>query len=386
MLTQSHFSMDPRNVEESPESLLSQLVAIPSVNPVYGGTGEGEISSFIRNWLAERKIPFRLQEAAPGRENVIARIGPETGSALLLEAHTDTVGVEGWRSGSPFELAERNGRLYGRGACDTKASLACFLLTLSYFHKQPSRLRRPLVFAASVDEESGQVGAYALADLCDQLGIGAAVVGEPTRGRIVSRHKGVCRYQLHLRGKAAHGSTPELGDNAIYAAARIVTKLEILAERLREKPTATPVEEGTLNLGAIQGGTGFNVVPDHCVLELDRRLGIDELPETAAAELHGLLEGIPGATLEVALERPPLRGADSMPFVDELQAAAASVGLSAERIDAPYMTNAVAYEARGIPSVVFGPGDIAQAHKVDEFIKRGEMEASLAILKAYLSS
>ncbi|MDQ8204595.1 M20/M25/M40 family metallo-hydrolase [Pelagicoccus sp. SDUM812003] len=354
------------------------------MNPVYGGSGEDAVASFVQGWLEERGIQFSTHELVPGRRNVVARIGPLDAPALLLEAHMDTVGVAGWANGSPFELQERSGRLYGRGACDTKASLSCFMLTLDYFHRNPGELSGALVFAASVDEESEQIGAYQLAELKRDLNIDRAITGEPTRSDVVSRHKGVGRYRIELGGKAAHGSTPHLGENAILKAAKVCAELGDLADRLRAGPGEMEIDLGSLNIGAIEGGIGFNVVPDRCVIDLDRRYGIRETPADGRSQFEAICSRWQGARLESLIERPALTGENSKAFVQSMLRAGRASGVAIEEREVAYMTNAVAYEEAGMQSLVFGPGDIAQAHKNDEFIEVGEMERCLKILRTLL--
>lgn len=370
--------------ERAALELLEQLVKINSVNPVFDGPGEAKVCEFVTGWLEERGIRYELQEVLPGRSNVVARIGPSDRPALLLEAHMDTVGVEGWAMGSPFELRREGERYFGRGSCDTKASLATFLLTLERFAKQPEDLAYGLAFAATIDEESAQTGAFELAKKKAELGIGFAITGEPTCSDVIARHKGVGRYLIDTTGRAAHASTPELGENAIYKAARICQRLEALEAELNSRPRAREIERGTVNVGVMRGGIGFNVVPDACRLDVDRRLGTLEDPKVARAELESICAEVEGTSLEVFLERPPLRGEGSGPFVKMLVGAAAEAGFDAQQSEVPYMTNAVSYEAVGIPSLVFGPGDIAQAHKNDEFIESGQMLRSLQILETFL--
>lgn len=371
--------------EASAIELLRKLVAIESVNPVYGGSGERGVVSFLEDWMDERGIVFETQEVFPGRCNVLARIGPVDAPAILLEAHMDTVGVKGWRSGSPFDLEQDGNRYYGRGSCDTKASLATFLTVLERFAAQPARLKKALVFAATVDEESEQLGAYVLAKRLEELGVKWAITGEPTLSNVVSRHKGVGRYLINVSGKAAHASDPNSGDNAIYKASRVCGELEDLAKRLGANLVGSEIEKGTLNVGAIQGGIGFNIVPDHCQLDVDRRFGSLETPEAARAELERICARHQNVALEVFLERPALRGTHSEEFVSSMLKASSKAEVAMKELSVPYMTNAVAYEAVGIPSLVFGPGDIAQAHKVDEYIERGEIAKSLRVLEMLFS-
>lgn len=366
--------------------LLQKLVAIPSVNPVYGGPGEKDVEAFVRDWLSERGIEFHCQEVLPGRSNVVARIGPANLPSVLVEAHMDTVGVDGWAIGDPYKLRCREGKWYGRGSCDTKASLATFLLLAEQCHERERALKRSLVFAATVDEEAAQLGAYKLAELKDDYDIQGALTGEPTRSAIITKHKGACRYTLEAKGKAAHGSTPHLGENAIYKIARLVEKLERLAELLAREENRESIDRGSLNVGRISGGIGFNIVPDACSIDLDRRLGVSESMDEAREAIEAIANTEIGASLSTALERPSLDTDNENWFPQALAKSASDSGVDAVFGEAPFMTNGVAYASAGIPTAVFGPGDIDQAHKVDEYIEEGEMERSLKILEAFFLS
>ncbi len=361
--------------------LLKDLIAIPSVNPAYGGPGEGGVQAFVESWLLERSIDFRIQEVFPGRNNVIARIGPEDKPAILIEAHMDTVAVEGWTLGSPYEAIEKDRRLYGRGSCDTKGSLATFMLLAERLANRSDSMEHALVFAATVDEEYKQRGGFKLVELAEELRIVAAITGEPTRSSIITKHKGACRYSIEATGKAAHGSTPELGENAICKMARIIERLERYGELLGRDESKPFIETGTLNVGKIEGGTGFNIVPDRCVIDLDCRLGVNDEMEDLREELQTIVDSETGVAFETFLERPPLNTDNENWFPQALQAAARSAGFESDFGEVAFMTNGVAYSSLGLPTVAFGPGDIGQAHKTDEFIELGEMERSLAILE-----
>ncbi len=365
--------------------LLSELVAIPSVNPSYGGVGESGVEAYVVSYIRSLGLEPNIQEVLPGRRNVYVEVGSRELPATLIEAHMDTVGIDGWKEGSPFELREEDGRFYGRGSCDTKASLAVFLGVLTHFSKCPDTLKKRLIFAATVDEEANQSGAYELAKLFADLGVVAAISGEPTRSHLVVSHKGACRFVVTTKGKAAHASTPRLGSNAIVKASEIVGALNELAERL-DGLDKREMERGTLNVGRIEGGIGFNIVPDRCVIEIDRRIGLGETLDAATQEVHEIVEGCDGAEFELVLGRPALTtGADNW-FSQAMAAASGVAGKVSDYQEVGYMTNAVAYEDVGVAALVFGPGDIAQAHKIDEFIDQGEMERCFKILQCYFSS
>jgi len=361
--------------------LLKSLIRIPSVNPVYGGPGELQVQEFVESWLSKRSIDYRLQEVLPGRNNIVARIGPTDKPAILIEAHMDTVGVEGWVMGDPFEPVEQAGRLYGRGSCDTKGSLATFLQLAGRLAARESDLKYALLFAATVDEEFQQRGAFKLSELLVEMNIGGALTGEPTRSEIVTKHKGACRYSIQASGKAAHGSTPELGENAIYKIARIVEKLNRCGTLMSQEESLPFIERGSLNVGKIGGGIGFNIVPDSCSIELDRRLGVNEAVESVREGIESIVNSESDVSVSSFLERPALNTDNSHWFPQALEASARKHGVMEGFREVPFMTNGVAYSSVGVPTVVFGPGDIAQAHKTDEYIQFGEMERSLAILE-----
>lgn len=366
--------------------LLKDLVAIPSVNPVYGGPGEREVENFVGDFLSSNGIEYQVQETLPGRNNLVARIGPPDLPAVLVEAHMDTVGVAGWLDGSPYELIEKEGKFFGRGACDTKASLAVFMLLAQRLAQAETSMKHALVFAASVDEESKQLGAFKLTEWIADLNIVAAITGEPTRSDLITKHKGACRYTIEARGKAAHGSTPELGENAIYKIARIVEKLDRYADLLSNEEGRVFIEKGSLNVGKVTGGIGFNIVPGSCVIDVDRRLGITETMQAAREAIDTIAQTEVEVEVSTFLERPALNTDNANWFPQALAESAEKVGVQSEFREVAFMTNGVAYSAQGVPTVVFGPGDIEQAHKADEYIDGGEMERSLKLLERFFLS
>lgn len=365
--------------------LLKKLVAIPSVNPLYGGPGEQGIERFVVRYIESLGLRPTIQEIAQQRRNVFVELGDRALPATVIEAHMDTVGVDGWKTGSPYELTKIGNAYYGRGSCDTKASLAAFLLVLTHFAKTPETLAKRLVFAATVDEEAMQAGAYELAKVFGDLGVVAAISGEPTRSDIVVSHKGAVRYRLSTEGSAAHGSTPHLGRNAVVKACSIVGEINKLACRLNAPENERRMEGGSLNIGKIDGGIGFNIVPDKCSVELDRRIGLGETVREADEQIRSIIAGNKDAKLETILARPPLTTGFDSRFSIDLLAASECAGYECSMKQVSYMTNAVAYEEARVAGLVFGPGDIAQAHKIDEYIEEGEMEKSIAILIAYFS-
>src|SRR6185437_7290682 len=251
----------------SVKKLLCELIALPSVNPAFlpagdPRAGEQRVADFLAATAARAGLEVEFQEVFPGRSNVLARLAPagRTRQRVVLAPHLDTVGGE---SPELFQPREKGGRLHGRGACDTKGSVAAMLAALTGLTSSPQRPKQTeIVFAGLADEENGQGGSRAL--VAKGLRADLAIVGEPTRLHVVTAHKGDLWLQLETRGKAAHGSRPELGRNAVHEMARIVDLLETTyaaALRRREHPL---LGHPTVSVGAIAGGSQPNIVPDRC--------------------------------------------------------------------------------------------------------------------------
>ena len=242
-------------------TLLRQLVEIDSVNPmlVPGGAGEAEIAGFVAHWLGRAGVEVSVQEAAPGRPNVVgvAR-GTGGGRSLLLNAHTDTVGVAGMSS--PYEPSEEGGRLYGRGALDMKAGLAAAMVTVASLRG----LAGDVVLAAVIDEEAGGAGTRALLD--SGFRADAAIVPEPTGLDVAVAHKGFVGFEIETLGRAAHGSRPERGIDAIARMGPVLTELAILAEGLRLGPAHPLLGTSSVHASLIEGGQEFSSYPERCVV------------------------------------------------------------------------------------------------------------------------
>ena len=364
--------------------LLADLVAIESVNPVFGGPGEAELAAFVEGWLRKTGADVEVQEVHPGRNNVIAVVASGSGPALLLDSHLDTVSADTWADGDPFVPVFRDGRLFGRGSCDTKASMAVFLYLVSQYASTPARLSRPLVFAATIDEEDRQTGAYRLLDHDFGVEIKAAVAGEPTFCRLIHAHKGLIRFEIEARGRAVHASNPELGDNAIARMGRVLDRLASLVEDFGCRTGHARLGKPTLNPGTIRGGTAVNVVPDRCLLQVDRRLIPGETADGAENEILARLRGEPDLNLTRLYDRPALDTPVDSPFVQEFAKAILAGGRDEGPEVAGYLTNAVAFAERGIPSIVFGPGDMSLAHTDHEYVDLAELEAAERILRHFL--
>lgn len=386
---------------------LADLVRRPSVNPMGRDVSgpeylEGRVGDYLAARFEAAGIPWARQRVAPGRDNILAVVEPTEagGPTILWDAHQDTVPVEGM-SIEPFRPSVQQGRLYGRGACDVKGGMAAMLVAIDRLGRLPRRRSR-VIFAASVNEEFGFSGARAVARLWEKAAddlaesdrpaamlLGgrpdAAVVAEPTGLDIVTEHKGAIRWRVRVLGRACHSAFPEEGVNAIYPTARVIAAIESLAGELLRRDATHPCGPPTLSIGTIHGGVGVNLVPDAVVLEIDRRIVPGESPVAARDEV---IERITAAMLPADLvehEEPFLESGGLAVAGDSpagmIEAAAGTLGLGPRRLAARYGTNAGIYAAAGVPSVVFGPGSIAQAHTADEWIDLDELATAVSILE-----
>jgi len=370
------------------EKLLRELIARPSVNPAFvpaddPHAGEQRVAEFLVDVFKKAGLVIERQRVFPGRDNIIARLLPKQKPAqrILLAPHMDTVGVPDEKS---FVPRARNGRLYGRGACDTKGTVAMMtaaLLDLACSRRRPSRTE--IAFAGLIDEENGQTGSRVLA--ASQFKADLAIVGEPTELRVVTAHKGDLWLELEARGKSAHGARPELGRNAVHAMARIVDLLETdYAAQLRKRRHSL-LGNPTINVGSMAGGIQPNIVPDRCVISIDRRTLPGETETTVRREIRALLHRRrhQAAFRNVkAAECLPMETTLDLPLVRQFLR---SVGQK-QPAGVDFFCDASVLSAGGIPSVVFGAGNIAQAHTADEWISLRSLESGTALLTRFLES
>ena len=344
--------------------LLAQLVACPSVNPKgvtptgppYGEAGMVELlAQLLRSWGGQ----VQITETAPGRPNLLACFpGKNPKRSLLLDAHTDTVVVDGMVI-PPFMPTVRDGKLYGRGACDTKGPMAAMLLGLRRVLDEAGQPPITVWFAGTCNEELGATGAAAL--MASGFRADMAIVAEPTQLKIVHAHKGAMRADIETSGVAAHSSTPHLGVNAIYKMLPVIARLERMTFPVAHPQLGAP----TLSVGTITGGSQVNIVPASCRIEVDRRL----LPGETREEIARQLAGNDDVTCTITEFYPPFEESLDSPVIRLVAEACRRVLGRAEFSTPPYATNAGFYKAAGIPSLIFGPGNAAQAHTKDEFIE-----------------
>lgn len=366
---------------EASAAWLSRLVQIPSVSPEQAGPragepGEGRLAAAVAGWFSDLGGDVQIVEVLPGRPNVFGRWRGQQERWLAVDVHLDTVDVEQMRD-APFSGHHAEGRVYGRGAVDTKASLAIILALLGEMQRTGQRPLANLLIAATVDEEVGATGAPAAAGWlrAQGLSIDELIVAEPTRCIPIHGHKGVVRLTFAVQGKAAHSSQPQGGQNAVIAAARLALALQGEHERLQ---LAAPAGLGhpALTVTILQGGTGINVVPDACLLALDRRVVETERAAAVVADLEALAQK-----------------ACPLPFTMQVQKEIDAFYQPAEALlirqivrwtgqtpaVAPYGTNAWAYTEVAHQCVVFGPGSIDQAHGAEEWVEVTELARAAAV-------
>lgn len=384
--------------------VLRQLVAIPSPNPMGranpgGEFGERRLTAFLTSWFGHLGIAHKRQSVHPERENVIARLdgrGAVAETILLLEAHQDTVPADGMTI-PPWEPNIDGDRLYGRGACDVKGGMAAILAVVARLAADPLKDHPTLLVACTVDEEYGASGAVALADLVASASHpfaptlpSAAIVAEPTGLQTVVAHKGVVRWLLDTQGRAAHSSTPDAGENAIYRMAAVLNALErYQREVLPGLGTHRLCGRSTLSVGTIHGGLSVNTVPDRCSIEVDRRLMPGESPERAGQHLTAYLDDALGPQA-YSLQRPYLSiptlvDGENQHLAEQLGESVRSLAREQRQIGVAYATDAPHFARLGIPTVVFGPGSVRQAHTNDEWISITELETAAEILYRFVS-
>jgi acetylornithine deacetylase len=353
-----------------PLPLLKRLVAANSINPslVPGAPGEAEVAEVVRLALVDAGLDVVVQEVAPGRPNVVGVLeGREPGPTVMLCGHIDTVGVEGMAD--PFVPRVEGGRLYGRGAQDMKGGVAAMVAAAALLLRD-GWSRGRLVVAAVADEEHMSLGAEAVAR---EWVADAAIVTEPTDLTMAIGHKGFVWLEVETRGRAAHGSRPAEGRDAIAHMGRVLVALEALDRDLQSRPAAPFQGTGSLHASIIRGGRELSVYPDHCVLEIERRTVAGEDEETARRDVDAILRRLSAedaafdGRARVVAGRPPHCLDADHPLARAVSAALADAGRSGESGGMSFWTDAAILSAAGTPSLLFGPGG-AGLHSVEEYV------------------
>jgi acetylornithine deacetylase len=363
--------------------LAAQLVAIESINPdvVEGGSGELGVARFVAEWCERAGLETTLTELRPGRANVVAVArGSGGGRSLMLNAHMDTVGVAGMAD--PFAPRIEDGRLYGRGAYDMKGSLAACMLATA---EAARRGLRDVILTAVADEEFASIGTEAVAA---NLTADAAIVTEPTELEVAVAHRGFVQLEVEVHGRAAHGSRPHLGIDAIAKMGRVLVGIEELDSRLRGDPTHPYVGSGSVHASLIEGGQEFSSYPARCVLQAERRTIPGENVEVAERELREIVaaaaEGDPdfSADVRAPISREPFEVAEDAEIVQLVRRHAAAVlGNEPDTVGVSFWADSALLAAAGISTVLFGP--IGEgAHAEVEWVDIESLERCVEIYSA----
>ncbi len=370
-----------------PVALARALVATPSVNPELeeSGAAEAAVAALTAEWLRAWGLSVEMSEVAPGRCNVVGRLeGDGVGPTLLLNGHLDTVGVAGM-SIDPFGGELREGRLWGRGSCDMKGGVAALLAATAKLARDP--LPGALIVALTADEEHASLGMEAL--VRSGIGADAAVVCEPTSLAIMPAHKGFVWVEAAFQGRAAHGSRPDVGVDAIEHAGLYLTALGALRSRLRAGEPQPLLGHASFHAGTIDGGSAPSVYPDACRLVLERRTLPGESAADVMGEFQAVLDDLSAerpeleAKLTQGLARPATEIPNDSPLVEGLVAACAEEGVDPRVTGMTAWVDAAFLNEAGTPAVCFGPGSIAQAHSADEWIDPSEIVTCAAVLERF---
>lgn len=371
--------------------LTAALVELDSRNPalVPQAPGEYGVACFLAGILRDWGFSVDLADAAPGRPNLTARAGrARPGAAtLLLNGHLDVVGVDGMVH-APFTPTLRDGVLYGRGSADMKSGIAAMCVAAQ--RAAESGIDGEVIITAVIDEEYESLGTRAL--VASGLRAHAAIITEPTRLMICPAHRGFAWARLTVSGRAAHGSRYDLGVDAITQAALIIAELDRIQRDVHPSRTHPLLGRASLHASTITGGTGISTYPDRCVVGIERRTIPGESSATFLAEIHEALEHVRrtypalDVTVELATSQGPSDVAPDAPIAQALGDAIRASGRDVRVEGMPAWTDAALLNDAGIPTVCFGPGDIALAHSAEEYVPAAEIDAAADVLERLVST
>jgi acetylornithine deacetylase/succinyl-diaminopimelate desuccinylase-like protein len=368
--------MKPTQIE-SVEQLCQALVQIPSENPsgAPDSKGEAAMAQFIADFLTDRGATVQFESIAPGRPNVYGWFPTPAHSQyrILFAPHLDTVPARGMTI-EPFAARLRDGRIYGRGACDTKGPTAAMLWALATVDL--SKLRVTVGLAGLADEEADQVGAKMCAK---NVKADLVIVCEPTDLTVVYTHKGTAWTEWEACGKSAHAAMPEAGTNAIELLMNAYTDLKRAFPQLCAAPENSLLGPPTISLGTIHAGTKINVVPDRCVAEVDIRT-LPGQEKMVSAVQDFLRERHPAISVRPLKISNPLYTDPNHPLIQRL------VSQGAALAGASWFCDAAHFADQGIPAIALGPGSIKQAHTSDEFIDVAELRRGVEFFRNFLLS
>jgi len=370
-------------------ALARELVRIDSRNPALsaGAPGEREIARALADVLRAWGMEVEVLEAAPGRPNVVARVGKRTegrgARSLMFNGHLDVVGVEGMVH-PPFDAQERDGRIYGRGAADMKGGIAAMCAAAARAAAAEGGLDGELVICAVADEEDASIGTRAI--VASGVRADAAIVTEPTRLAIAPAHRGFAWLTVVVHGRAAHGSRYDIGIDAIRHAGLLLAELDALESTLLRERTHPLLGRASLHASLIEGGTAMSVYPDRCTLRLERRTMPGESEEAVLDEVRSACERLSrrlpdfDASVTLDLARAASDVAEDSPIVRALASTIEAGGAAARTEGLSAWTDAAILNEAGIPAICFGPGDIALAHSAEEWVATAEIERAADLL------
>ncbi|HKW09161.1 MAG TPA: ArgE/DapE family deacylase [Gemmatimonadaceae bacterium] len=371
-------------------ALTRELVRVDSRNPtlVAGAPGEGRVARVLADVLTSWGFHVDVREAAPGRPNVIARMGRRTpgARALMFNGHIDVVGVEGMIH-APWDATIREGRLYGRGSSDMKAGVAAMCAAAARAASASGgAVDGEIIVAAVVDEEYSSVGTRAL--VAEGVRADAAIVTEPTKLAIMPAHKGFVWIDVVVQGRAAHGSKWDVGVDAIRHAGLLLAALDALDIELLPSRVHNLLGRPSLHASTIDGGIGLSTYPDRCHFTIERRTIPGETNVAVMSEIEEAFARVRAkrpeidASVSMIFEQPPSDVAVDAPIVRALDVALRVCDEDVNVTGMSAWTDAAILNEAGIPAICFGPGDIALAHAAEEFVRVDEIERATLVLAA----
>ncbi len=364
-------------------ALTRELVRIDSRNPSLapGGPGESVVAGALAEILGEWGFRVEQHDAAPGRPNVVARVGTPGGRSLMFNGHLDVVGTDGMRH-PPFDADVRDGRMYGRGSCDMKSGIAA--MCAAAVRAVDAGVAGEIVIAAVADEEYESIGTRALIER--GVRADAAIVTEPTRLCIMPSHLGFVWIDVTAHGHAAHGSRWELGVDAIRHAALYLAEMDRFDREVLPTRSHPLLGRPSIHASLIEGGTGMSTYPDRCTVRIERRTIPGESVAQVEREMRELAvaahqrDGRVDIDARVTFAQAPSDVATDAPIVRALSDALGAEGEPVRVEGMTAWTDAALLNAAGIPAICFGPGDISLAHAAEEYVPVDEIERAAAVL------
>lgn len=373
--------------ERDAVGLTQALVRIDSRNPTLAleSAGEGEIARGLADLLSRWGFRTELSEAAPGRPNLIARIGPPDSPALMFAGHLDTVAVEGM-SHDPWSADLRIGRIYGRGSCDMKSGVAAMCVAaLAASEKLGADAKRQILIAAVSDEEYESLGMRAV--VASGVKAEQAILTEPTRLAICPAHRGFVWAEIEFRGRAAHGSRYDIGVDAIRHAALVLAELDRFESEVLTRRTHPLLGRASLHASTISGGVGMSTYPDRCTLAIERRTLPGEDSAQVMTEIQEACDRVKArdfrldASVRLLTTQAPSDVDRHSPVVGMIERALVDEQLPVSVEGLSAWTDAAILNEAGIPAICFGPGDIGLAHAAEEYVPVSDIQQATAVLE-----